>query len=120
MTDTQPPFALHLAEHSEVIEFLDHDLVDELIIHEIGKELLELIGHRHDSFLLVLDFHQVEHLSSSMLGLVITLHSAALRQGGEVALVGLSDSMLEVLQIMRLTEVLRICETASEALRKSA
>ena len=91
-----------------------------MAIHQIGKELLDLIHHRHDAYILVLDFHQVEHLSSTMLGLIITLHNAAIRSGGEVVIAGLNESMLEVFRVMRLHRVLRVCDNARDALRKSA
>jgi anti-anti-sigma factor len=57
---------------------------------------------------LVLNLEDVAHLSSSALGMLVTLDKHARARGGQMRLCGLSPSIREVLQLTKLVEVLSI------------
>src|SRR4051794_5826938 len=61
-----------------------------------------------DPKLMELDFDDVEYLSGSMLGQLLTLHQRVRQQDGTLALVNLRPLLYELFQVTRLTTVLDV------------
>jgi anti-sigma B factor antagonist len=95
-------------EDGGVVEakLLDRHILDELIIQQIGEELDSIIRDA-SSANLVLNFEDVEHLSSSALGLLITLNSRLQDRSGGLCLIHIADPIADVFRITRLDKVLR-------------
>ena len=101
-----------------VVELVDRKILDEASITEIGEELLALA--EGDSPRLVLDFANVGHMSSSALGMLITLHKRVREKGGALRLCNIRPSIREVFEITRLNEVFGILSSRQEAVREAA
>ena len=67
-----------------VVRFVDRKILDELNIQELGQELFQLVEEDHKTRLL-LNFQQVEFLSSAALGKLITLDKKVKAHGGKTA-----------------------------------
>ncbi|MFQ6047762.1 MAG: STAS domain-containing protein [Phycisphaerae bacterium] len=99
-----------------VVEFADRKILEELCITEIGEELAALVD-RQPGIKLLLNFSNVEHLSSAALGMLITLNKRISENGGVLKLSDIHPQIYEVFKITRLNKVFEIYSTAADALR---
>jgi anti-sigma B factor antagonist len=99
-----------------VVELADRKILDEVNISHIGERLQGLVA-RQAAPKLVLDFSSVGHMSSSALGMLITLHKRIREKKGQLRLCGIQAPIYEVFVITRLNEIFDIKETADEAVK---
>ncbi len=98
-----------------VVELADRKILDEVNISEIGEQMNSLVADS-DSPKLVVDFANVAHMSSSALGMLITLHKRIRQKEGELRLCNIQPSIYEVFVITRLNEIFEISQSRQEAL----
>ncbi len=98
-----------------VVEFADRKILEELSIQEIGEELNRVV-ESETGIKLLLDFRNVDHLSSAALGMLITLNKKVKEQRGNLKLSDINRQIFEVFKITRLNRVFDIHETAEQAL----
>ena len=98
-----------------IVELTDRKILDEISISQIGERLQGLVAKAdHPKF--ILDFTCVGHMSSSALGMLITLHKRIREKNGELRLSGIQPPIYEVFVITRLNEIFQICQSKEEAL----
>jgi anti-anti-sigma factor len=102
-----------------IVELVDRKILDEPGIAQLSGQLTGLLA-RDSRPRLVLDFVNVSHMSSSVLGMLIALHKRVREKGGELFLCNIRPSIHEVFVITRLDQVLRIFPSREEALRAAA
>ena len=100
-----------------VIEFNDRKILDELSINEIGDQLRE-VADAEQAVHILLNFKNVEHLSSAALGMLITLDKRVKEQKGQLKLSDINPQIYEVFKITRLNKLFEIHESASQAIGK--
>jgi anti-sigma B factor antagonist len=98
-----------------IVELTDRKILDEINIGQIGDELGTLISQSPKPKL-VLDFTAVCHMSSSALGMLITVHKRIREKGGQLRMCNIGPAIHEVFVIMRLNDVFQICPTRDDAL----
>jgi len=98
-----------------VVELTDRKILDEISISQIGERLALLIA-KADSPKFILDFSHVGHMSSSALGMLITVHKRIRERKGQLRLSGIQPPIYEVFVITRLNEIFQICGSKEEAL----
>ena len=98
-----------------VIRFRDRKILDELVIKEIGDELIELI-EKHNKTKLLVNFEGVDYLSSAALGKLITLNKKAQAANGKLKLCCINPTIVEVFKITKLDQLFDICDTQESAL----
>jgi anti-sigma B factor antagonist len=98
-----------------VVELVDKKILDEATISQIADQLYNLTAQNAIPRM-VLDFINVAHMSSSALGMLITLHKRVREKGGELRLSGIQPAIMEVFVITRLNEIFTICPTRQAAL----
>ena len=98
-----------------VAELVDKKILDEVAITQIQEQLSAVLAPTTEPQL-VMDFSRVAHMSSSALGMLITLHKRIREKNGELRLCGISPSIYEVFVITRLNEIFKIVQTRREAL----
>jgi anti-sigma B factor antagonist len=104
------------AEGVTVIEFADRKILEELSIQEIGDELNEIV-ESEPGIKILLNFKNVDHLSSAALGMLITLNKKVTKeQNGALKLSDINRQIFEVFKITRLNKVFDIHDTADQAL----
>jgi len=89
--------------------------LDEANITEIGQALASIIEAKHQPKLL-LDFQNVDHLSSAALGMLINVNQKIKLQSGELRLVNIKPQIYEVFVITKLNKLFKIMPDRSEAL----
>jgi anti-sigma B factor antagonist len=108
---------LHITEHKDVkiVSFIENKILDEANITEIGQALASLVEERHQPKLL-LDFKNVDHLSSAALGMLINVNQKIKTQSGELRLVNIKPQIIEVFVITRLNKLFKILPDREQAL----
>ena len=98
-----------------VVRFLDRKILDEANIQELGQELFELVETERRAKIL-LNFNNVEFLSSAALGKLITLDRKQKAQQGELKLSNIRPEIYEVFAITKLNKLFEILDDESDAL----
>jgi anti-sigma B factor antagonist len=97
-----------------VVAFVDHKILDAANILELGDELFALIeedGHKK----ILLNFHNVEFLSSAALNKLIILDKKVKENGGMLKFCNLRPEIQEVFVITRLHQLFEIKKTIESA-----
>jgi anti-sigma B factor antagonist len=90
-----------------VVNFVDKKILDEQNIQMIGDDLFRLVdelGRRK----ILLNFSNVQYMSSAALGKLIRLHQRLQSVGGKLALCGISKDLYDVFAITKLDKMLSI------------
>jgi anti-sigma B factor antagonist len=98
----------------DLIEFTQSKILDEANIAEIGNTLNGLIDQREHPKLL-LDFANVDHLSSAALGMLINANSRIRQKNGQLRLANIKPQIFEVFVITKLNKLFRILPSRQEA-----
>ncbi|MDP6890358.1 MAG: STAS domain-containing protein [Phycisphaerales bacterium] len=107
MSEQSQHLRVALEDGYSVVRLLDAHILDEMAIRSLGEELDGVVADAL-SLQFILDFSQVEHLSSSALGMLITLNSRLQDRDGGLCLAHVNETIGEVFRITRLDRVLRI------------
>ena len=98
-----------------VARFVDRKILDETNIQIVGNQLFTLVddeGRRK----IVLDFSNVEYLSSAALGKLITLDKKVKANGGKLRLCSVRPEIYEVFAITRLNKLFDMYDDQEKAL----
>jgi anti-sigma B factor antagonist len=98
-----------------VVQLADRKILDEISITQIGEQLKSLVAQSKPPRV-VLDFSNVAHMSSSALGMLISLNKRIREESGQLRLCCIQPTIHEVFVITRLTEIFEIRRTREEAL----
>jgi anti-anti-sigma factor len=98
-----------------VVRFLDRKILDAAKIQELGDELFSLVGYE-DRRKLMLNFSNVEFLSSAALNKLIILEKKMKADDGRLVLSDLRPEIHEVFVITRLTQLFEIKENEADGL----
>ncbi len=114
---SESPARLNVAQHKDVsvIEFTENKILDELNIAEIGAALTSLVETK-DRPKMLLDFANVDHLSSAALGMLINVNNKIKQQNGQLRLAGIKPQIMEVFVITKLNRLFKISPARAEAL----
>lgn len=104
------------AEGVTTVSLRMSSILDGSVIEEIGRTLFDLVENRAADRLAV-DFQPVSFLSSSMLGVLVSLQKKATLAGGRVVLCGLRPSLMKIFTITRLEKIFTFADDESQAVR---
>src|SRR5262245_65958006 len=98
-----------------VARFTDKKILDESNIQIIGNQLFSLVDDDHRDKI-ILDFTNVEYLSSAALGKLITMDKKVKASGGKLRLCSIRSDILEVFKITRLDKLCTVEDNREKAL----
>ncbi len=98
-----------------VVRFVDHKILDAASIEELGVELFSLVENENHKKIL-LNFANVEFLSSAALGKLITLEKKCKTTGAVLRLCDIRPEIYEVFAITKLNKLFDIKESEADAL----
>ncbi len=98
-----------------IVNFGDSSILDTLQVEQIGQELYALVDVK-DRKKLLLDFSKVRFLSSSALGVLLTLQKKSAAIKGKLLLCGLRKELMNVFTISRLDRLFEFFEDEAAAL----
>ena len=98
---------------ADLIRFGSNELADSDVVTKIVDQLSAMI--KSGNATLVLDISDVAHLSSEMLGGLITVHKEATEKNGGVHLLGPTPNVLTMLNVSKLDHIFSIHATLEAA-----
>jgi len=114
--EAQSKMTIHKQADICVVEFSDRKILEELAINQIGERLSELANEYNEPKFL-LDFKNVEHLSSAALGMLITFNKQLIEQHGQLVLANINPQIYEVFKITKLNKLFNIQKSTEDAKR---
>jgi anti-sigma B factor antagonist len=115
MSETIPTVAVTHQKDVNIVEFTQHKILDEMSIQDVEKALTGLIDES-DRPKLLLDFSNVDHLSSAALGMLIEANDRIRQKNGQLRLSNIKPQIFEVFVLTQLNKLFRISPTRAEAL----
>ena len=115
MADGESRLTIENSEQVILIGFLDRNILEETAIQKIGDQVSDLLDSTPNPKLLI-DFVNVEHLSSAALGMLITINNRVRAKGGQLRLASIDPQIYEVFAITKLNKLFNICDSAKEAM----
>lgn len=117
MTEKSPHLTVIEQDSVNMVRFSDRKILEELSIREIEDELFALVSST-PAIKLLLNFSNVEHLSSAALGMLINLRDEVKGTKGSLKLSNINPQIYEVFKITRLNKLFDIHEKSADAIRK--
>ncbi len=99
-----------------IVNFIDRKILDEQNIQKIGEDLFSLVEELGRKKVL-LNFSNVEYLSSAALGKFITLNKKVQAVGGKLVMCNINDDIFEVFEITKLNKLFNIQKDEQTALQ---
>lgn len=117
LTDFKPTY-FNLREEGDVVvgQFSVPRLSDDQNIEQLGQDLFALV-EQFDKRKVVLSLSNVEYLTSSVLGKLITLHRKMHRQQGRLVLCDLRPDVSEIMRVSRLNDYFVVSTSLDDALQ---
>jgi anti-sigma B factor antagonist len=116
MDKSNPKLAVEYLEQAVVATLTDRKILDEADIRALEDSVMPLIG-ADEQACLILDFSNVEFLTSAALGLLIRISKKVYESGGNLKLCGISPKILEIFRITRLDKIFDICIDRQDAVQ---
>ena len=114
MAEHIPPVAVSQEKDISVVEFTSNKILDEANIADIQNTLNAMVDEQPQPKLL-LDFSNVDHLSSAALGALININNRIKTKNGQLRLANIKPQIFEVFVITKLNKLFRIQGTRAEA-----
>jgi anti-anti-sigma factor len=97
------------------VEFVESNILDEVCIRRIGDEITNIIDRKGQPRL-ILNFQNVSALSSSALGMLITLNTKIGDKKGKLALACIKGPIVDVFRITKLDQAFEMHDSMASAL----
>jgi anti-sigma B factor antagonist len=98
-----------------VVRFQTSRVLDGSNVSQLGEELDDLVMKRYMTKM-ILNFENVQYMSSAVLGKLITLNKNILKEKGKLKLCSIDKNVFEIFSIMKLDKLFAIYDTEEEAL----
>ncbi|MHC4658934.1 MAG: STAS domain-containing protein [Planctomycetota bacterium] len=118
MAEIKPKISVEYAENATIVTLADAKILKEEDIRAVQESIMSVI-EQAGRINLVLDFRNVEFLSSAVLGLLIRISKKIYERDGQLKLCNISPRIHEIFKITRLTKIFDIhadVESAIEGL----
>lgn len=114
MAEVQHPLSIQTVKDVTVVEFTNNKILDEANIEDIKNTVFGLIDQSPTPKIL-LDFTNVDHMSSAALGTLINISNRVKEKNGQLRLANIKPQIYEVFVITKLNKLFRIFSTRDEA-----
>jgi anti-sigma B factor antagonist len=116
MTPVQPNITIKYQENVTIITFTQTKILEQSDIAALQDSILSVI-EQAGSINLILDFSNVQFLSSSVLGLLIRISKRVYNAEGQLALCSIIPKIYEIFKITRLTNIFDIYDSVESAIQ---
>ncbi|MCC5829745.1 MAG: STAS domain-containing protein [Phycisphaeraceae bacterium] len=97
------------------VRFVDRNILEESSIQRFASDISAVVEPSTRPKVLI-DFENVEHLSSAALGALITINNRVKAKGGQLRLANIDSKIFEVFVITRLNQLFQIHQDAEQAI----
>ncbi|MHC4618831.1 MAG: STAS domain-containing protein [Planctomycetota bacterium] len=114
MTEIKPKIRVEYAADGTIVTLAEAKILEEEDIQALQGSIMSVIeqGGRIN---LILDFRNVEFLSSAVLGLLIRISKKVYEYDGQLRLCNIHPKIMEIFKITRLTKIFDIYEDLESA-----
>jgi anti-anti-sigma factor len=112
----QPWLQMEQVADVTVVRFTQPNILEEGKIHQIGKQLADLV-ETTDCRKFLLNFANIHSMSSNFVGKLVGMDRAVREAGGRLALSSMRPDIHEVFKILKLARHFTVYDTEEEALR---
>lgn len=116
MVPIKPRISVEYAENATIVTPTDEKILEERDIRALQESIMSVIeqgGHIN----IILDFCNVQFLSSAVLGLLIRVSKKIYEQGGQLRLCNINAKIYEIFKITRLNQIFDIYEDRKGAIQ---
>ena len=120
MIAVKPRISVEYRENATIVTLSDEKILEEKDIRALQESIMSVI-EQAKRINLILDFRNVQFLSSAVLGLLIRISKRVYEHDGQLRLCNICPKIHEIFKITRLTKVFDIyrdLESATESLSK--
>ena len=97
-----------------VVSFATSRILDQSNVQQLGEEFDELL-EKHNLDNIVLNFDNVNYMSSAVMGKLVALHKKVNSEGGSLILTNIHPDIYEIFEIMRFDQLFDIRENEEDA-----
>ena len=116
MAAIKPDISVQYTENANVITFLKEKILEEKDIRRLEESIFPVI-ERSESINLVLDFSNVQFLSSSVLGLLLRISKKIYERNSRLALCSIKPKIYEIFKITHLNKIFEIYDDLDSAVK---
>ena len=98
-----------------VVRFATSRILDASNVDQLGEEFTHLVKDESMTKMVV-NFQNIEYMSSAVIGKLITLNKSIATAGGKVKFCCIDEGVMEIFTIMRLDKLIKIYENEEGAL----
>ena len=118
MATIKPRISVEYTKNTTVITFIEEKILEESDIQALQESIMSVV-EQAKRINLILDFRNVQFLSSTVLGLLIRVSKKVYEHEGQLKLCSIIPKIYEIFKITRLTKIFDIypdLESAAESL----
>lgn len=115
-----PGLAITSKGEVNIVEIVDPKAFDEPGIQPIQEQLDDLVSRSGTGCKILMDFSVVPTLTSSALGVLISVHRRVRNQEGQLRMCGFQPAVEDILAITKLNGLFKISRSHTEALDSMA
>ena len=114
MADVKPRISVEYSKDAVIITFTDEKILEEQDIQALQESIMSVV-EQTEGIRLILDFCNVQFLSSAVLGLLIRVSKKVYEHDGQLKLCNIRPKIYEIFKITRLTKIFDIYPDVSSA-----
>ncbi len=114
MTPIKPKISVEYAENATIITFTDKKILEENDIRTLQDSIISVVEEA-ERVNVILDFRNVQFLSSAVLGLLIRVSKKIYERDGRLGLCNINRKIYEIFKITRLTNIFDIYQDVDSA-----
>ncbi len=114
MAEIKPRISVEYAEKATIVSFTDEKILEERDIKALQDSITSVV-EQTERIKLILDFGNVQFLSSAVLGLLIRLSKRIYEHDGQLKLCNINPKIFEIFKITRLTKTFDIYKDVESA-----
>ncbi len=115
MTTFKPRISVEYVENATIITFVDEKILEENDIQALQDSVMGVIDQA-GAINLILDFSNVQFLSSAVLGLLIRISKKVYEKQGQLRLCNIAPKIHQIFKITRLTKIFDIRQDLDTAI----
>jgi anti-sigma B factor antagonist len=114
MASIKPRISVEYAENATIVTFTDERILEERDLQALQESIVSVI-EQTERINLILDFRNVQFLSSAVLGLLIRISKKVYEHEGQLKLCGIIPKIYKIFKITRLTKIFDIYQDVESA-----
>lgn len=115
MAEIKPRISVQYVEDATIVTFVDEKILEEMDIQSLQVSVMSVVAEA-ERINLILDFCNVQFLSSAVLGLLMRISKKVYEQEGQLRLCNISPRIYEIFKITRLNQIFDIHEDVDRAI----